>query len=133
MAVLDVRAHSETILRLERGAHRRLHPLVGDQIQTEALHEHSEYRLEFHHGKRGAQARAGTRAKGKVGAGEVLFPMHGIKALGPEDVWLGKLFGDAVADVGGVHDDISSVKSIPFPLEWLSRDARETGGRRIDA
>src|SRR5256885_2396287 len=133
MAVLDVRAHSETILRLERGAHRRLHPLVGDQIQTEALHKHSEHRLEFHHGKRGAQASAGTRTKGKVGAGGVLFPMHRIEALGPEDVWLGKLFGHAMADVGGVHDDIASVKSITFPLEWLTRNARKTGSRRINA
>src|SRR6266566_7829629 len=127
MTILDVRAHPETILRLERGAHRRLHSLVGDHIQTVALHKHNEHRLEFHHGKRGAQARARTRAKGKVSAGGVLFPMHRIKAFGFEGVWLGKLFGHAMTDVGGVHDDIASVKSIASPLEWLTRNARETG------
>src|SRR5438093_8502276 len=114
MSILDVRTHQEAMLRLEGGPHCGLHPLVGDQIQTEALHKHSEHRLEFHHGKRGTQASARTRAKGKVGTQGVLFPMHRIEALGPEDVWLRKLFGYAMADVGGVHDDIASVKSITF-------------------
>src|SRR5947209_14617753 len=129
MSILDVRTHQQTILRLECRPNRGLHALVRNQIETEALHKHGQHRLELHHGKRGAQASAGARPKGKVGAGWMLFPMYRIEALRPEDVWLGKLFGHAMADVGGVHDDIASVKSIPFPLEWLSRDARETGSR----
>ena len=85
MAILELRSHSQPVLRLERRTYRRLHTLLGDYIQAVALQEHGQHRLQFHHGKGGAQTGAGACTKGKVGTGRMLLPMLRIEALGPED------------------------------------------------
>ena len=49
MAILQLGNHAQAVLGLECCANGCLHSLIRDEIETEALEDHGEHGLEFHH------------------------------------------------------------------------------------
>src|SRR6184192_1001488 len=122
MTILQVRPHQQTVFGLEGGPHCSLHALIQDQIEAKALHEHGQHCLEFNHGERSTQAGTRAQAKGDESTRGMPLSFHRVEALGPKYVWFRELLWHAVAYVGGVHDNVARPKSVPLPLEGLTRD-----------
>src|SRR2546421_10749568 len=123
MAVLRLGSHSQTVSGLECGANGRLHPLARHQVEAEALEEHCQDRLEFHHGKRGTDATTWSCTKGDECVGSMRLATGRIEALGSEDLRLGELLRHTMTDIGRVHDDVACCETVPFPLKGFAHNA----------
>src|SRR5256885_12590105 len=123
MTILRLGSHPQTISRLECRADGGLHPLARYQVEAEALEEHCQDRLEFHHGKRGTDATTRSSTKGDECVGSMRFATGRIEALGSKDLWLGELFRHTMTDIGRVHDDVACCETVPFPLKGFAHNA----------
>src|SRR5438105_15631287 len=105
MTVLRVGSHTQTVPGLKCCAHPRLYPLTRYQVEAEALENHCQYRLEFHHGKRRTDTATWSSPKGDECIRSMGLASGGIKALGSEQVPLAALLMHTMPDRDLGHDD----------------------------
>src|SRR5437660_1774317 len=103
MTVLRVGSHTQPVLVLKCGASPRLHPLTRYQVAADALSNHSQSRIAFHHGKRRTDTATWSSPKGDECIGSMPLTIGGIKALGSEPIRFGELIRHTMTDIGRVH------------------------------